>query len=195
MAVNEYALQAIESARSKQLRHWLLNFSLPWTIPSRQTEEIVSQTFNYAINVLSINMGRLILEAEHSLYNLNDLEEQLITLHQIVSREDSSISSAKSSLLEDIWTRMGGNRKSLTHFDSHLALLRGLGTYRQQALTHVVSALQTLRAMSEDMEDLRERVAAPELVGGIVPVEVYIKSIQTGLDRMREGRFKAKILE
>ncbi len=53
------------------------------------------RTFEEAMNVLSANMERLILEAEYSLQNLNNLEERLATLHEIVVREDSSILSEK----------------------------------------------------------------------------------------------------
>jgi hypothetical protein len=153
------------------------------------------KTFEEAMSVLSANMERLILEAEHSLHNLNGLEERLVTLHEVVSREDLSISSFKTELLEELWTKLGGNQKELRSFDHHLNLLKGLSEYRKQALIHVVAALETLRAMSEDMADMRERVAAPDLVGSKVPVEVHMKSIRMGLERLQEGRIRAKHLE
>ncbi|KAF8959482.1 hypothetical protein BDZ97DRAFT_1667049 [Flammula alnicola] len=195
MAVNDYALQSIESARATEPSAWSLTGLLPWKSPRKSVNEVVTQTFDEAMNVLSVNMERLILEAEDNLHNLNELEERLATLQEILAREDSSISSAKSDLLEDLWTKFGGNRKSLRNFDHHLTLLKGLGTYRKQALVHVVAALQTLHAMSEDMEDMRERVAAPDLIGLNVPAEVHMKSIRMGLDRLREGRIKAKKLQ
>ena len=46
------------------------------------------------MDVLSVAMERLIIEAEISLVNLNQLEEHLSTLHGLVSRENLSISSA-----------------------------------------------------------------------------------------------------
>ena len=42
------------------------------------------------------------------------------------------------------------------------------------------------------MEDLRERVAAPELVGDRIPVEVHMRSIKAGLDRLSEKRYQVK---
>ncbi|KZP23892.1 hypothetical protein FIBSPDRAFT_889400, partial [Athelia psychrophila] len=97
-----------------------------------------------------------------------------------------------SELLAALWTKLGGNRRELQGHGDHRALLKGLGDYRRRALVHVVAALTTLQAMSEDMEDMRERVAAPELVGSRVPVEVHIRSIRSGLERLKEGRVKAK---
>lgn len=144
MAVNEYSLQAIQSARAREPSHWSPKRMVTRDSRRKETDNIVRKTFEQAMNVLSVNMERLILEAELSLQNLNNLEERLNTLHEIVAREDLSILSAKSDLLQELWTRLGGNRKSLRDFDHHLDVLKGLGMYRQQALVHVVSALQTL---------------------------------------------------
>ncbi|KAF9471519.1 hypothetical protein BDN70DRAFT_888041 [Pholiota conissans] len=193
IAVNDYALHSIANARANEPAPWSLRriISRPASV---KINEVVMRTFEEATDVLSANMERLIIEAERNLHMLNDLEERLATLHDVVAREDSSISSAKSDLLEDLWTKLGGNQKSLKNYERHLFLLRGLGVYRQQALVHVGAALQTLKAMSADMEDMRERVAAPELMGRTVPVEVHIKSIQMGLERLREGRIHAKKL-
>jgi hypothetical protein len=145
--------------------------------------------------VLSKLMQRLILEAEISLANLNKLEERLTTLHELVSREDSSISSVKADMLSELWTKLGGNKRTLRGIDNHLVLLRNLGRYRKRALLHIVTVLQMLQAMSGEMEDLRERAAAPELTSGRIPAEVHIRSLKNGLERLREGRLRAKEVE
>lgn len=67
-----------------------------------------------------------------------------------------------------------------------------MGEYRKRARAHVAAAMQTLEAMGEDMEDLRERVTAPEIVGDKIPVEVHMKSIQSGMERLKEQRIKAR---
>jgi len=189
--VNDYALHTIEDAYSKASSPYSLRSLVPWSSrPS--TDEIVTKTFTEAMSVLSASMERLVIEAEVSFANLDKLEERLSTLHEVVSREDSSISSAKSELLSELWTKVGGNRYALRGHDQHLKLLKDLGGYRKRALVHVVAALQTLRGMSDDMEDLRERVSAPELVGSRIPVEVHMKSIRGGLERLKEGRIKAR---
>ncbi|KAI0042379.1 hypothetical protein FA95DRAFT_1598489 [Auriscalpium vulgare] len=157
-----------------------------------KAQNVVTQTFTDAMNALSANMRRLVIDAEISLADLERLEQRLISLNAIISREDSSLSSAQSELLSDLWTRLGGNRQAVRGFEEHRALLRNIGSYRQRALAHVVAALQTLQSMSEDMEDLRERVAAPELVGDRIPVEVHMRSIRAGLDRIQERKRRAE---
>ncbi|KAJ7629424.1 hypothetical protein DFH06DRAFT_1225692 [Mycena polygramma] len=193
MAVNDYALQTIAAAQAESPPS-ILGQLMPWKPPKPKTDLVLS-TFEDSMNYLSFTMQGLVLEFELNLQNLNKLEEQLSVLHEFVSREDNSISSAKSELLGELWTKVGGNRRKLRGYEHHLHLLKGLTDYRKQALVHVVSALQTLTQMSEDIENLRERVAAPELVGSRIPVEVHIRSIQNGLDRLKEGRSKAKVRE
>lgn len=194
MAVNDYALHEIEAAHAKTSSITSLYGLAPWK-NSQPTNEIVTRTFGEAMNVLSGSMQRLVLEAEVNLSNLEKLEERLSTLHELISREDSSLVFAKSELLSELWTKLGGNRKTLRGFNDHLNMLKNLALYRKKALVHVVSALQSLQAMSSDMEDIRERVAAPELTGSKIPVEVHMKSIKNGLERLKEGRVRAKKLE
>ncbi|KAG6821323.1 hypothetical protein H0H93_000184 [Arthromyces matolae] len=179
MAVNDYALHQIESVHAKPPGVLSLYGVIPWAA-QKPTYDVVIRTFDEAMGVLSTSLERLILEAEVNLANLERLEERLSTLHDIVSREDVTISNAKSELLAELWTILGGNRGKLRNFDSHLVLLKNLSSYRKKALAHVVAALQTLKGMSHDMEDIRERVAAPELLGPRIPIEVHIKSIKTG---------------
>ena len=81
--------------------------------------------------------------------------------------------------------------RSLRKFEAHFALLRHMGAYRTQALAHDIAALHALREMSDRMEDLRERVAAPELVGAEIPLEVHVHSIRAGLDRLKQGGLRA----
>ena len=147
------------------------------------------------MTVLSGNMQRLVLEAEVSISDLNKLEEHMKSIHEVVSREGLSISSAKNELLAQLWTILGGNRGQLRGMDEHLALLKGVSGYRDRALAHVVAALQMLESMAGDMEELRERVAAPELVGDAIPIEVHMKSLRGGLERLKVRRTGAKELE
>jgi len=145
--------------------------------------------------ILTSNVERLILEAEVNLQNLNRLEERLESLHGLVSGENLSVSSFKSNLLAELWIKLGNNKKELQNFDSHLALLKNLSWYRKQASANVAGALQILRAMSEDIKGIWERVAAPEPMGSSVPVKFHVKSIEMGLKRLQEGRLRAKQLD
>ena len=168
------------------------------------------------MNVLSTNMERLVLEAEVSILDLDKLEKRLNSIHIILTREYSTISTAKHDLrnklrvMDELCTRMltifdvdrdrlggiydagawlltkfGVDRGQLGGMEENLALLKGVGGYRNRARAHVVAVLEMLRLMADDMEDLRERVAAPDLVGGSIPVFVHMKSLRIGLERLK----------
>nr|GAT46720.1 predicted protein [Mycena chlorophos] len=195
-AVNDYALRTIEGARSAPSNSpTIIQRMLPWPFNSKPPTDLVLGAFEDSMNYLSHTMSNLILEFELNLNNLNKLEEELSVLYELVTREDKSLSTAKEELLAELWSKVGGNKRRLRGYDNHLTLLKGLGEYRKQALAHVVGALQTLTQMSEEIESLRERVAAPELVGSKIPLEVHIQSIQGGLERLQESRRTAKARE
>jgi len=191
LAVNDYALREIEASSGSPTPRSLIS-QIAWPFAKKTTTDVVTQTFSDSLGVLSASMTRLILEAENSILNLDKLEETLTLFHDLITREDSSLTSAKSELLSELWTLLGGNKGKVRGLDDHIFLLKNLGVYRKRALIHVVSALQTLQGMSEDMEELRERVSAPEIVGSKIPIEVHVRSIKAGLERLKEGRIKAK---
>ncbi|KAJ3805470.1 hypothetical protein F5876DRAFT_69769 [Lentinula aff. lateritia] len=141
---------------------------------------------------LSIIIHHLILLAEVSLLELEKLEEHLSLIYEMVYREDSLITSAKIELLGRIWTWLGGNRLKLRGPDNCLKLLQGIGRHHNLALAHVVSSLQILRALSNDMEDMRARMIMPEHLRLQIPLEVQVSSIQHSLEWLRESKALAK---
>ncbi|KZP22540.1 hypothetical protein FIBSPDRAFT_1016802 [Athelia psychrophila] len=181
LAVNDYALHTIEGAAARPPSRIAAALALVPYLDAEPHPELVTQTFTEAMDYLAASLARLVVEAQASLANLDALEQRLNTLNEVIARENVALSLAQSELLAELWTKLGGNRRKLQGHGDHLALLKGLGHYRRRAL-----------AMSEDMQDMRERVAAPELVGSRVPVEVHIRSIRSGLERLKEGRVKAK---
>ncbi|KAJ3887523.1 hypothetical protein GG344DRAFT_55565 [Lentinula edodes] len=193
LAVNEYAISKLSSVPliSPSPSNFITQTLVPFKSASSM-EKVFLHTYAESMNTLSTIIQRLILLAEVELDHLEKLEEHLSLIHEIVCREDSSISFAKAELLGELWTWLGGNQHKLKSYDAHLDLLRGIGGYRKKALVHVVSALQVLRALSNDMEDMRERMMMPELVGLQIPLEVQISSIQHGVERLRESRVLAK---
>ncbi|KAI9509813.1 hypothetical protein F5148DRAFT_977694 [Russula earlei] len=192
IAVNDYALQCIEAANSKSSG---LSLRRIWGRRSKVDKRAVTQAFTEAMDTLSANMQRLILEAQVSNSDLDKLEEHLNSIYDVVSREDSSIATAKEELLAQLWTKLGFNHHELKGMDNRLALLRGIDEYRKRARAHVKAALHTLETMEGDMEDLRERVTAPQLVGDAIPLDVHMKSLRSGIERLKGRRTGAKRLE
>ena len=190
MAVNAEALRTIRSSQSRSQMYSPLSWSPPIDL-----DGVITRSFAELMSVLDIMMGRLVMQAEVSRTNLTILEEQLSAVHLLVQKEGSLMYTAKSELLSELWTTLGGNKRMVQQYDERLQFLQELGGHRQQALVHVVVALETLQHMSADMEDLRERVAVPELAPGQISVEAHINSINDGLLRLRQMKLSARVQE
>ncbi|KAI6025703.1 hypothetical protein F5J12DRAFT_445043 [Pisolithus orientalis] len=169
MALNSYAMATIEEAHEKAPSP-ILQAIIPIKI-GPTADEIIQEV---------------------SGQNLDQMEVDIASLHDMITREDKHMSTEKDRVLGELWSRLGGNKQKLREYDDRLALLNDLAVYRKQARAHVMAALQTLHAMSDDLEDLRERVAAPGIIGGKLPVRVHIESIKNGLERLKEGRTRAR---
>ena len=190
-SLNDYALQTIEESKvPASLAVRALPFIFSDTSP---TKEAVLDTFLASMDNIGNHMARLRDEAEVSMGHLLRLEEHLIVLHEETHRDDKALKAAKDDVLAELWSLLGGNKKKLRKMDLNLGLLKNVEKYRKKALAHVVSTLQALHTLDADMEELRTRVAAPELVGDRIPVEVHIKSIKAGLDRLKEGQQRATL--
>lgn len=148
--------------------------------------------FTESMDYLSSAIERLIMEGQVQMKNLSDLEAHLDLIAELISREDFDINAQKDEVLSSLWTVLGGNKATLRRYDNGLTLLRAVTTYRKAALLHVVSAMHTLQEMKSDLEVIRERVGAPGLTGSTIPVEVHMKSIQSGLLRLKESNMRAK---
>ncbi|KAF9257115.1 hypothetical protein L218DRAFT_991170 [Marasmius fiardii PR-910] len=190
VAVNDCTIRSIQAARTRPTRFAVK--SLLQSFHISQPSDSVIRPFSEAMDVLSSQLRRLILEAEIQLVNLEKLEEDLTLLHALVLREDILVSSAKSEVLSELWTKFGGNRRILRSYDDNLALLKNLAMYRKQALVQVVTSLQILRSLSDEMEELRERVSVSAIAVDRIPVEVHLKSISSGLERLKITKMKAK---
>lgn len=189
MAISDYALRTIEAAEKKQEAS-LIKYVWPFGVNG--DSEVLASTFAQSLSVLSSSLENLILVAETSLTDLDSLEAQLGAIHEILVREDTTLSTEQSELLAQLWSRLGGNRARKQRFEVNFQVLRELGSYRTRALAHVVAALQALQTLSANMEELRERAAAPELSGGEIPVEVHARAIRSGIQRLNEDRLRAK---
>ena len=146
------------------------------------------ETFLVSINNIASQMVRLREEAEISINHLMRLEEHLTVLHKITHREDEQVVPLYLKQFHgthdpDLFERM--------YLD--LDVLKNVDGYRKKALMYVVATLHTLHTLDADMEELRARVAVSDLLGDRIPIEVHIKSIGGGVERLKEGQVKSSL--
>ena len=194
MTINDYAAQTIEAAQAQPENNSLLR--VIWSLgtvtsPAPPSEAALLDAFRDSLETHASELRTLVLELSTANTLLDALEERLAALHELCAREDLALGAARDALLSELWTLLGGNRRKLRAFDLNRDLLLDLGEYRRRAAAHVAAAQQTVDAMSEEIEALRERVAAPDLAGDRIPVSVHVKSIRIGMERIQEQRKRA----
>lgn len=142
-------------------------------------------------------LHKLISEAQALLGVLTNLDDRLDVIHGISTRDGMHANAMKEEVLSQLWSMVGGNRSKIKNMDRQLALLGQVGVYRKNAMAHVSGTIIKLQAMSSGLEDLRERVGAPELLRdrGDIPLSVHIENIQLGVERLEEGRREARRVE
>lgn len=159
--------------------------------PLRFTESALVDQYIQHSRTVEDEIDLLVQEAQALLSVLLNLEDRLDLIHDIAVRDDLKAQGSKEEVLSELWTLLGGNSKKLGKLDSQLKLLKQVNTYRQSALAHVSGTLVKLQAMSHDLEDLRERIGGVEMV----PLSVHIENIEMGVERLEQGRTRARELE
>jgi hypothetical protein len=161
------------------------------------TENALLDQYIKHTEIIEEQIRKLIDEAQALLMVLNSLEGRLEVIHGIVTRDGIHANAQREEILSELWTMVGGNKGKLTKMQRQLALLGQVGMYRKSAYGHVARTILKLQQIGAGLEDLRERVATPELLRDRVdiPLSVHIENIQRGVERLEEGRQNARKTE
>jgi len=165
--------------------------------PVKFTEGILLDQYIQHTRVVEEELFKLISEAQALLAVLNNLDDRLEVIHGISIRDGMHTAAMKEEVLSTLWAMLGGNRGKLKNMDRQLNLLQQVGIYRKNAMAHVSGTILKLQAIGANLEDLRERVGAPELLRdkASIPLSVHIENIQLGVERLEEGRSNSRKVE
>ncbi|KAK6520126.1 hypothetical protein TWF506_000412 [Arthrobotrys conoides] len=192
LALDEWAKKTLEDIRDSESGPKSFSSLVLWR-DNDQIRRDVANTFTKTTEGMNGQLQRLVLEAQNVLTILDQLEEKLTTIHEIISREANHVKMEHDEVLSAIFTKLGANRQKIARSKEQVALLHNVNHYRKTALSHVSATVVELDRMSADLEQLRETVAAPSLMEGIVevPIELHIRNIDQGILRLTAGRLKA----
>ena len=186
--LNDYVLRAIKAAN---VPHPSLAQVLSFPIhASDSTREAAVKMFILSMDTASNHASRLCKEAEVSMRHLTRLEEHLSILYDMVHQENRGLTAAREDILAELWTCLRKNGGVFGEVDLSLSLLKNTNKYRKQALAHTVTILRTLHALEGGMEELRAKVAGPDIAGDCVPTEVHVKSIKEGVERLKRRQIE-----
>jgi hypothetical protein len=202
LSTNRWTLQVIDGVVSQDanrgaLNKWIsnnLNVFAPFQPVALTRNALLDQYLRHT-GAVEEQILSLITEAHALLDILDNLDGRLHIIADIAAQDGVSVENGKDELLSLLWTKLGGHRNSVAKLDKQLSLLNNVVSYRRMAWAHVNSAVIKLMAIRDNLEDLRERVAMPEIVGEVVPLEVHIQTINLGIERLEEQRDSSRKLE
>ena len=202
LSTNRWTLSVIDGVSASEagrgsLARWANNNSnifAPFQPVSLSRDVLLDQYLRHT-GAVEEQVLTLIEEAQALLNILDNLDGRLDVIASIAMRDGIKAQDNKEQLFATLWTKLGGNRSSVSKVNKQIDLLTDVGQYRRLAWAHVTTTIVKLQAIRDNLEDLRERVAMPEILGDKVPLEVHISSINLGIDRLEQQRDSSKRLE
>ncbi|RIA93235.1 hypothetical protein C1645_804160 [Glomus cerebriforme] len=170
---NMFALKALEDVRD-----------------NRVSAKELAGAYNQMMNLIDNDLKRMIIVGQDALGSLTDLDEKLISLHDLATQESTYQNKGHKKLLAELWTIFGGNRVKKQLFEENLELLRNLDKHRRTAVTQIQTTLYSLTSFQLDMEELREQVSRPSIIE--MPIDIHIESISKGIERLRNSKVALK---
>jgi hypothetical protein len=149
-AVKSYALKIFENAEDSTRFYSVI----PWA-PIQNPSTII-EAFEAAMSTITRQVNRLIPMIDTNDHLLLKMEDNLLLLQELISREHSSIIGAQSDVVGKFWMRIR-RAKKLRQFDHHLRLLIDLEATRNHSAIHIAVVLRILREMKEGMEGISWR--------------------------------------
>lgn len=202
LSTNRWTLQVIDGVAAKdasrgRISGWVsdnLNVFAPFQPVALSRDVLLDQYLRHT-SAVEEQILHLIQEAQALLNILDNLDGRLDVIANIATRDDVKLEGSRDELLANLWTILGGNRSSVTKLNQQLQLLKEVGAYRRIAWAHVTGTIVKLQAIRDNLEDLRERVAVPEIVGTKVPLEIHIENINLGIERLEAQRDHSRQVE
>ncbi|KAK0777943.1 hypothetical protein LTR75_015795 [Friedmanniomyces endolithicus] len=202
LSTNRWTLSVIDGVSATEasrgaLSRWAtskLNIFAPFQPVALSRDVLLDQYLRHT-GAVEEQILTLITEAQALLNILDNLDGRLDVIASIATRDGIKIDDNKEELFAYLWTKLGGNRNTVAKLAQQSELLKEVGAYRRLAWAHVTTTIVRLQAIRNTLEDLRERVALPEVVGEKVPLEVHIESIRLGIERLEQQREAGRKIE
>lgn len=201
ISINRWTSRYIDGlANERDSRGWLGDWA-GWIFspfqPAVFSERIVLDKYVEHTSLVSDKIANLIVEAQAVLRTLSKAEDHLGIIYDFVTRTQKSVQSRKDEILWTLWTLVGANTRHIHNLNSQLSLLRQVDSQRAGAVQQVSELIVELEKIQAGLDDLRDRVAEPELARGRVevPLSVHIETINKGVDRLEVARTRIRAME
>ncbi|KAF2091155.1 hypothetical protein K490DRAFT_23481, partial [Saccharata proteae CBS 121410] len=195
LAINRRTLSRISEIASTQPSNTALLSRLyaavTVPIPDTPRQQLVKQYLTHT-EVIESKVSKLILEAHTMLSLLDNLDDNMDQIHSIATRDGLATAEQQEIILGHLFTKLGGNRQTVSKLNRQLELLANVAAYRRNARSHVHSTYLKLQGVAASIEDLRERLAQPQALGAGEKAEegvtLHLENIEGALNRLQELR-------
>ncbi|KAF2246928.1 hypothetical protein BU26DRAFT_521308 [Trematosphaeria pertusa] len=204
ISTNQWSLNVLEDIAEKHAGSGALSRALSYINPlsvfvvgPASLEQQIFDQYVQHVSHIKEDIQRLIEISQALMALLNSLEGQLDVIADIAARDNFIVNKNRDELLAQLWSMLGGNRSGKKSFDESLRLLKDVVQYKDEAVKHVSATLLKLQEISADLENLREGVGAPEVVGyrDEIPLRYHIDVVGKSVERLREKRGESMQVE
>jgi hypothetical protein len=146
--------------------------------------------------LVSDRIANLIVEAQAALRLLGQAENNLQMINEHVVRSGNAVKDKQNEVFWTLWTLVGANTRRLHNLKAQLGMLRQVEVQRTSAVDQLVGLVHDLGDIQTKLSDLRDRVAAPELLSDkSIPLSVHIETINAGVERLESARGRIRAEE
>lgn len=203
ISINRWTSRYLDGLVADQEGQGLLSDFTTWIFspfqPATFSERNLLDKYVEHTALVGDKIADLIIEAQAVLKTLNQAESHLGIIYDFVTRTQESVQSRKDDVLWTIWTLVGANYNRISKLNSQLSLLHRVDSQRSDAVKQVSELIVELEKIQAGLDDLRDRVAEPEVAAaspkGPMPLSVHIETIDRGVERLEHARSRIRAIE
>ncbi|KAI1647635.1 uncharacterized protein F4817DRAFT_336407 [Daldinia loculata] len=202
ISINRWTTRYIDSiAMNREAHNNILSRFSDWIFSPFQVsvfdERALLEKYIEHTALVSDKIANLIVEAQAILRLLGEAENSLQLINEHVVRTSNVMKEKHNEVFWNIWTLVGANTRRLHNIRVQLGLLQQVNTQRNSAVQRLDSLVHDLYDIQTKLGDLRDRVAAPELLADstTIPLAVHIETINAGVERLETARSRIRAEE
>ncbi|KAG0181060.1 hypothetical protein DFQ28_000123 [Apophysomyces sp. BC1034] len=144
--------------------------------------------YEHAMALFEKEATRLIVATVKAQQSLDELEEDLRSIHEIAVQEKSYQRSEKPHLLADLVNMVQGKGLRRPLVEENLKLLRDFDIERMKAAQRLMVMLDRMDTLQMDLEELRSQVVVPVIAPDVIPLEIHIENVGKAIERLKAGK-------
>lgn len=196
LAMSRYTLRVLDGFQIQQesrgtIGQYLEGLLTPFQ-PIKFTEDLLFDQFIEYTKAIEDEITKLLVDAEDLQLQLNLMESSTDTIGGIAYRDTKHANAQRDEIYSWLWTRVGGNRGRIGKINDEIDFLRKITFDRKSAAVHISTTILRLLDTKAQLENLRTRLASPDLLRESKPLSVHIDTIMAGAERLEDKRQHAR---